>query len=58
MKIKYKQVKIPMPHCSDCGDMLLGNGSIIIPYYCSCGTWRVKLDENYKPDGFELTESK
>ena len=35
----YKMVKMPMPHCPKCGDMLSGNNSIAQPYKCSCGTW-------------------
>ncbi len=42
MKIKYKKVKVAMPHCGDCGELLSGNGSIATPYRCKCGTWEVK----------------
>lgn len=39
MKPTYKQVKILKPHCSICGERLQGNGSIVLPYKCSCGEW-------------------
>jgi len=39
MKLKYKKVKIAMPHCGDCGERLMGNNSMISPYRCSCGEW-------------------
>ena len=50
MKIKYKRVKIAMPHCGDCGEQLQGNNSQILPYKCSCGTWENSFDDlfNYK----------
>lgn len=35
----YKKVKMLMPHCSHCKEMLRGNGSIISPYECKCGVW-------------------
>jgi hypothetical protein len=44
MRIKYKKVKIPMPHCGDCGEMMLGNNSYISPYNCKCGTWEMEVD--------------
>jgi hypothetical protein len=39
MKIIYKMVKVPIPHCGKCKAQLTGNGSIISPYECSCGVW-------------------
>ena len=39
MKTEYKKVKIPKPHCGECGERLEGNGSIARPYKCSCGEW-------------------
>lgn len=38
-KMVYKKVKIAKPHCDTCGNMLTGNGSVILPYRCSCGRW-------------------
>lgn len=40
MTIKYIKVKIAMPHCGECGEMLKGNGFEITPYECSCGVWK------------------
>lgn len=42
MKPIYKQVKIPMPHCPDCGEQLSGNNSIGMPWICACGTWEAE----------------
>jgi len=39
----YKIVKISKPHCSICKEMLLGNGSIVLPYWCRCGEWKVDI---------------
>ena len=39
MQIKYKRVKILMPHCGDCGQMLMGENSYMNPYRCPCGVW-------------------
>lgn len=46
MRVKYKRVKMTMPHCGDCGEMLNGNNSIALPYKCSCGIWKSKDYEN------------
>jgi len=43
-KIVYKKVKIPMPHCNVCGEMLGGNGSGFSPYRCKCGVWGYEHD--------------
>jgi len=40
----YKIVKISKPHCSICKEMLLGNGSIVLPYWCRCGEWKVDIE--------------
>jgi len=42
----YKIVKISKPHCSICNEMLLGNGSIVLPYWCRCGEWKVDIDQD------------
>lgn len=34
----YKRVKLSVEHCPRCGDQLGGNGSMVLPYRCSCGT--------------------
>jgi len=39
----YKIVKISKPHCSICKERLLGNGSRVLPYRCSCGEWKVDI---------------
>ena len=39
----YKRVKILMPHCPKCKEQLSGNNSIITPWKCSCGTWKMEL---------------
>ena len=50
MKIKYKQVKTLQPHCGDCGEQIQGNGSMVLPYTCSCGEWLFDLaEEEYVP---------
>jgi len=35
----YKRIKVPIEHCSNCGERLEGNGSEILPYKCKCGIW-------------------
>lgn len=40
MKPVYKKVKVIMPHCEKCKNILRGNGSILNPYNCQCGKWR------------------
>ena len=37
--VAYKRVKVLMPHCPVCLEMLRGNNSGIGPYECSCGVW-------------------
>lgn len=39
MQYVYKRIKISVPHCPTCGEQLMGNNSIVMPYRCSCGTW-------------------
>lgn len=39
MRYEYKKVKIAMPHCPKCKEMLSGDGSGYAPYQCSCGVW-------------------
>ena len=38
-QVEYKRIKMSMPHCPVCKEMLRGNNSHISPYTCSCGTW-------------------
>lgn len=38
-QILYKRVKKAVPHCNVCGEELGGNGSVVLPYTCSCGEW-------------------
>jgi glutaredoxin len=42
---KYKRVKMVMPHCPVCGEMLQGNNSISMPYKCSCGEWEGEWED-------------
>ena len=44
MNPKYKRKPRMVPHCGDCEEELKGEGSIMIPYSCSCGKWE------YEPD--------
>ncbi len=37
---EYKLVKDRKPHCPICKEMLSGNNSMLLPYKCSCGTWK------------------
>jgi len=39
MRPVYKKVKVIKPHCPNCGEMLLGDNSMISPYECKCGIW-------------------
>jgi tRNA(Ile2) C34 agmatinyltransferase TiaS len=39
VKKVYKKIKVPIPHCSVCGERLKGEGSECSPYKCECGTW-------------------
>ncbi len=45
MRVQYKKISIPVSHCGDCGERLLGNNSIVQPYRCSCGVWQSKSFE-------------
>ncbi len=55
MKIKYKKVKIAMPHCGDCGEQLSGNNSIAFPYKCKCGEWEMSWPDYTE---YQLKEEK
>ena len=57
MKIIYKQVKTIMPHCPKCKNMLGGNGSVLLPYYCECGEWKPKDTWDFKGE-YEIIKSK
>ena len=39
----YKPVKELKPFCTICKERLLGNGSRVLPYRCSCGEWKVDI---------------
>lgn len=41
MAIKFKQVKEVKQFCTDCGEQLKGNGSMVLPYECPCGIWNL-----------------
>ena len=43
--MKHKRVPRTVPHCGDCEEALRGNGSVLLPYECSCGTWRYDVVE-------------
>jgi len=45
-QIEFKYVKKLVPTCPKCEEGLRGNGSIISPYKCSCGTWEYDIEEN------------
>jgi len=55
MKIIYKTTKVIMPHCPKCKNVLGGNGSVILPYYCECGEWKAKDAHDFKGE-YEITE--
>lgn len=38
--ITYKPVRDFTEHCNVCGERLGGNNSVVLPFKCSCGTWR------------------
>jgi tRNA(Ile2) C34 agmatinyltransferase TiaS len=40
VKPEYRKVKVLKPHCPVCKQMLYGEGSMILPYKCKCGTWK------------------
>ena len=40
LQIIFKKVKTFKPFCPVCNEMLMGNGSIMFPYWCECGTWK------------------
>jgi len=48
MKIIYKTKKFVMPTCPKCKNILGGNGSKILPYYCECGEWKPKDAYDFK----------
>lgn len=57
-KIIYRSTKFIMPYCPSCKNMLSGNGSVIMPYYCKCGKWKPLMD-NYKFKGeYEIIKQK
>lgn len=37
-----------MPHCPTCKNVLGGNGSKLLPYYCECGEWQPIDSWNFK----------
>ena len=37
--VEYKQVQRVIPICTKCESSVMGNGSILTPYYCKCGTY-------------------
>lgn len=39
-QIMYKRVKAVLPCCPVCKERLLGNNSIVSPYFCKCGVWK------------------
>lgn len=41
----YKRVMTMLPHCPICGEKLMGDNSIIHPWKCSCGVWKVVMTE-------------
>lgn len=50
MKLNYKEVKIAVPHCGDCWEMLKGLGNNVFPYECSCGVWKYDyILKEFKP---------
>jgi hypothetical protein len=49
MRLAYKQVKMMVEHCGDCGERLMGNNSIASPFRCSCGEWKLKYDSDFTP---------
>ena len=38
-EVKYKLVKVLVPHCPECDEELIGDNSGRSPYECSCGIW-------------------
>ena len=44
MKPIYKRIKVSQPFCSICKDRITGNGSMVLPYKCSCGKWRLDIE--------------
>lgn len=51
VKPLLKRVKIWKKHCPQCGEMLGGNGSGFLPYYCKCGEWRAVMGKDFQFDG-------
>lgn len=51
MKPEYKKVKTLQPHCPECGEMLSGNNSLVLPWKCSCGTWKSDI---MNPTDYEI----
>ena len=43
MKPIYKKVALQQAHCPDCGEQLMGNNSIALPWNCLCGVWKIDL---------------
>jgi ribosomal protein L37AE/L43A len=38
----FKKVSIYKEHCPVCKETLRGNGSVVLPWECSCGVWKFK----------------
>lgn len=53
VKPQYKRVKMLMPHCPNCKEMLSGNNSISFPWECSCGIW---VSEFQNPGEYEIMQ--
>ena len=49
MNPEYKKVKVIKEHCPTCKEQLMGNNSMVLPWQCSCGIWKVA--PNYHYDG-------
>jgi ribosomal protein S27AE len=52
---KYKKIKMLMPHCPQCGEVLSGDNSGISPWRCSCGEWHNSWSE---PLDYKITPIK
>jgi len=46
MKMVYKRIKKTVPYCEKCEKEILGNGSIMFPYWCACGEWSYDATKN------------
>lgn len=49
VRLQFKQVKDFKPVCPDCGEILFGDNSMMLPYTCTecCVMWKSSMEKPY-----------